>query len=437
MPQPEGVSIPQNLEAEEHVLGSMMISEKAIVAVSAILDGTEFFRDSHALIYRAALDLWGSGSPVDALTLASELEQRGQIEQAGGKVRMHELSIIVPASANAGHYAEIVRENATLRGLIRAGGEIAQLGWEREGDPADLLARVEGLVDQLRAGVNGQRERDQIMTTWDAALYLDAKFNNPPDDSKGIPGPWSFVPKMTGGRLYVLGGYAADGKTAAAAQFFDTAVAAEVQSDFLTLEMSKEDLAERLASTMGLPAKRVQSGVLLEEHLPIRRAVTERLMRGAKIGRIWDSPGADIATIRARVKAARPKEGPFFLIVDHLHQFHLRPEYERQDLEAVVRGLWRIAREFDITILLLAQLSRSGDKRHPFPVPTMSALKGSGAIEQLAWAVWFVYRERDENNLPTDEGLFIVAKNRSGPTGTRKLLFHPRTVRYTEVTSGV
>jgi replicative DNA helicase len=423
---------PQNLEAEEHVLGAMMLSPLAIVAVSAIVNAADFFRDSHGRIYRAALELWGAGTPVDAITLTQELEQRGELDQVGGRVRLHELSLIVPASANAAHYAQIVRDNSLLRGLIRAGGEIAQLGWDREGEPADLMARAEELMDQLRAGVQG--ERDQIMSTWDAALYLDEKFNNPPDESAGIRGPWSFVPKMMGGRLYVLAGYTADGKTAAAAQFFDAAVADEVRSDFLTLEMSKEDLAERLASTMGLPAKRVQSGVLLEEHLPIRRAVTERLMRGAKIGRIWDSPGADLATIRAHVKASRPADGgPYLLVVDHLHQFTLRAEYERQDLEAVVQGLWRIARDFDITILLLAQLSRSGNKQHPFPVPSLSALKGSAAIEQLAWAVWFVYRERDENHLATDDGLFIVAKNRSGPTGTRKLLFHPRTVRYTEV----
>lgn len=434
---PDGAVQPQDLLAEEHVLGAMMMSEKAIVTVSELLDAADFFRESHGIIYRAAIDLWGAGTPVDALTLTNELEQRGHLEPAGGRVRLHELSLIVPASANVGHYAQIVREHSLLRGMIRAGGEIAQLGWDRDGEPADLMARVEALVDDLRAGVHGQRERDQMMNMYDAAVYLDEKFNNPPDDSNGIPGPWSFVPKMMGGRLYVLGGYSADGKTAAAAQFFDTAVAAQVPTSFLTLEMSKEDLAERLASTMGLPAKRVQSGVLLEEHQQLRRNVTERLTKGNVTGLIWDAPGADIATIRAHVKARRPKEGAFFLIVDHLHQFHLRPEYERQDLENVVRGLWRIAREFDTTILLLAQLSRSSDKRHPFPIPTMSALKGSGAIEQLAWAVWFVYRERDENNLPTDESLFIVAKNRSGSTGTRKLIFHPRTVRYTEVQAHV
>src|SRR5207253_6804867 len=123
---------PQNLEAEESVLGAMMISPGAIAAVSEILDAGDFYRESHARIYRAALQLYGKNEPVDAITLTNELEQRGELEEIGGRVRLHELARLVPATANARHYAEIVRENATLRGLIRAGGEIAQLGWERE-----------------------------------------------------------------------------------------------------------------------------------------------------------------------------------------------------------------------------------------------------------------------------------------------------------------
>ena len=136
-----GAIPPQNLEAEESVLGAMMISPLAIAAVSEIVDASDFYRESHAKIYRAALALYSKNEPVDAITLTNELEQRGELEEVGGRVRLHELSLIVPASANAGHYAEIVRETATLRGLIRAGGEIAQLGWEREGEPAELVAR--------------------------------------------------------------------------------------------------------------------------------------------------------------------------------------------------------------------------------------------------------------------------------------------------------
>ena len=144
-----GAIPPQNLEAEESVLGAMMISPLAIAAVSEIVDASDFYRESHAKIYRAALALYSKNEPVDAITLTNELEQRGELEEVGGRVRLHELSLIVPASANAGHYAAIVRETATLRGLIRAGGEIAQLGWNREGDPTELVTRAERVVSEI------------------------------------------------------------------------------------------------------------------------------------------------------------------------------------------------------------------------------------------------------------------------------------------------
>src|SRR5256885_11003679 len=130
---------PQNLEAEESVLGAMLLSPGAIGAVSEVLDASDFYRESHAKIYRAALALYAKGEPVDAITLVDELEERSELEDVGSRVRLHELAALVPATANASHYARIVRETATLRGLIRAGGEIARLGWERPGEAGGFL----------------------------------------------------------------------------------------------------------------------------------------------------------------------------------------------------------------------------------------------------------------------------------------------------------
>jgi hypothetical protein len=161
---------PQNLEAEESVLGAMMISPGAIVAVRDVLDAGDFYRDSHGRIYRAALALHDAGGPVDAITITAELERRGDLDQVGGRIRLHELGRLVPATANVRHYAEIVRENATMRGLIRAGGEIAQLGWEGEGHVEDVVERARliaeallergGHADQLQAQTWAEFERD-------------------------------------------------------------------------------------------------------------------------------------------------------------------------------------------------------------------------------------------------------------------------------------
>src|SRR5919201_2351389 len=156
-PPPPPPSPPQNLEAEESVLGAMMLSPGAIGAVSEALDAGDFYRESHAKIYRAALALYAKGEPVDAITLVDELEERGELEEIGGRVRIHELAALVPASANAAHYARIVREMATLRGLISAGNEIARLGWERPGAAGDLVDKAEQVVfDLSQARVSGE-----------------------------------------------------------------------------------------------------------------------------------------------------------------------------------------------------------------------------------------------------------------------------------------
>jgi len=149
-PVPNSAPVPpQNLEAEESVLGAMMLSPGAIGAVSEVVDAGDFYRESHAKIYKAAVDLYAQGEPVDAITLVDTLEERGELEDVGGRVRIHELAALVPATANAGHYARIVHEMGTLRGLIRAGGAIAQLGWERPGETTDLVDRAEQVVFEL------------------------------------------------------------------------------------------------------------------------------------------------------------------------------------------------------------------------------------------------------------------------------------------------
>lgn len=407
-----------------------MMAPGAIEKAREIVDPADFYRQSHGEMFSSMLALYDSGEPVDAVTLVAYLTERGKIEVVGGRVRVHEIATIVPASANVGRYAQIVRDNATRRGLIELGGKVTTLGWEGEGEALDLVSRAEVLMADVRS--RRDVETDELMSLFTAAENLDEKFRNPPDETKWLRGPWWFVPRMGPGRLYVLGGYPADGKTSGGLQFFDTACADGFPATALTLEMSAQDLAERYASVLGMPAKNVQTGNVPEALGEVKRDVLGKMVQRAEYGVIWDAPSVDVPTIRAHVKKHRPA----LLVVDHLHQFHTRAEFQREDLEAIVQGLWRIAREFGIVVLLLAQLSRSGDKKHPFPMPTMASLKGSGAIEQLAWAVWFLYRLRDDDNLPTDDALFVVAKNRSGITGTKRLQFLPRTTRFIAIQGG-
>src|SRR5215470_13007729 len=240
-----GAVPPQNLEAEESVLGAMMISPGAIAAVSEILDASDFYRESHAKIYRAALQLYGKNEPVDAITLTNELEQRGELETIGGRVRLHELARLVPATANARHYAEIVRETATLRGLILAGGQIAQLGWEREGEPTELVARAEQLVFEL----GERRAEGELVLFKDALLEAFQTISNLYESGAEVTG-------LTGGfqpaNLVIIAARPSMGKSAFALEIANhVAVEQETPCAFFSLEMSKQEVAQRLICSRG------------------------------------------------------------------------------------------------------------------------------------------------------------------------------------------
>src|SRR5438067_7075317 len=189
---------PQNLDAEESVLGAMMISPGAIGAVSEVLDASDFYRESHAKIYRAALGLYAKGEPVDAITLTDELEERAELEAVGGRVRLHELAALVSATANAAHYARIVHETATLRGLIRAGGEISRLGWERPGEAGDLVDQAEQIVfDLSQQRVSG--ELDHIHGLLEQSFERITQLYEAGADITGTPSGFRDLDRITSG----------------------------------------------------------------------------------------------------------------------------------------------------------------------------------------------------------------------------------------------
>ena len=234
---------PQNLDAEESVLGAMMLSPGAIGAVSEILDAGDFYRESHAKIYRAALGLYARGEPVDAITLVDELEEKGDLEDAGGRVRIHELAALVPAAANAAHYARIVREMATLRGLIRSGQEIARLGWERPGETDELVDKAEQILFDL--------SQDRVSTEF---AHIDALLKESFEritqlyeagaDVTGTPSGFRELDRLTSGfqpgNLVIVAARPSMGKSALGlCMAANLAVRENMPVGIFTLEMSK------------------------------------------------------------------------------------------------------------------------------------------------------------------------------------------------------
>ena len=431
---------PQNLEAEESVLGAMMLSPGAIGAVSEVLDASDFYRESHAVIYRAALALYAKGEPVDAITLVDELEERGELEAAGGRVRIHELAALVPASANAGHYARIVREMATLRGLIRAGGEIAQLGWERPGETTDLVDRAEQVVfdlSQSRVSSEFSHIEELLKDSFEriTALYEAGA------DVTGTPSGFRDLDRLTSGfqpgNLIIVAARPSMGKSGLGlCMAANLAVRAEVPTALFTLEMSKAEVTQRLmCSEAKVESQRLRTGKLGADDWPRLTAACDRL---AKAPIYVDDQGSitmmEIRSKARRLKSREPDLG--LIVVDYLQLMTSGSNVESrvQEVSQISRSLKVLARDLDVPILAMSQLSRAVEQRHD-KRPILSDLRESGSIEQDADLVMFIYRDEYYNDESDQQGLaeVIVAKHRNGPTDTVKLSFLRRYAKFADL----
>jgi replicative DNA helicase len=433
---------PQNLEAEESVLGAMMISPGAIGAVSEIVDASDFYRESHAKVYRAALALYAKGEPVDAITLTDELEERSELDAVGGRVRLHELAALVPASANAAHYARIVHETATLRGLIRAGGEIARLGWERPGETGDLVDQAEQILyDLSQQRVTGEwseieellKESFERITT----LYESGV------DLTGTPSGFRDLDRLTSGfqpgNLIIVAARPSMGKSALALCIAaNMGVRHNIPVGLFTLEMSKAEVTQRLmCSEAKVESQRLRNGKLQQDDWPRLTAACDKL---AKAPIYVDDTGLlnmmEVRSKARRLKARHPNLG--LIIVDYLQL--LTPASRRdsdgrvQEVSEMSRSLKILARDLDVPIVALSQLSRAVEQRTD-KRPILSDLRESGSIEQDADLVAFVYRDEYYNEDSDQQGLaeVILAKHRNGPTDSIKLSFLKRYAKFSDL----
>jgi replicative DNA helicase len=434
---------PQNLDAEESVLGAMMLSPAAIAAVSEVLspDGREYYRESHAKIYRAALALYAKGEPVDAITLVDELDERGELEDVGGKVRVHELAALVPASANAGHYARIVKEAATLRGLIRVGGEIAQLGWERPGETPELVDRAEQILFEL-SQEKATSEFSHIETLLKESFERITQLYESGADVTGVPSGFRDLDRITSGfqegNLIVMAARPSMGKSALGLGVAaNLAVRKSVPVALFTLEMSKSEVTQRLmCSEAKVESQRLRTGKLSADDWPRLTAACDKL---AKAPIYVDDTGSitmmEIRSKARRLKAKHPDLG--LIIVDYLQLMTSGTSVENrvQEVSQISRSLKVLARDLDVPIVALSQLSRAVEQRHD-KRPILSDLRESGSIEQDADIVMFIYRDEYYNGEESEsQGLaeVIVAKHRNGPTDTVKLSFLKRYAKFSDL----
>jgi replicative DNA helicase len=440
-PAPESPTVPpQNLEAEESVLGAMMLSPGAIGAVSEILDAGDFYRESHAKIYRAALGLYAKGEPVDAITLVDELEERGELEEAGGRVRIHELAALVPATANAAHYARIVREMATLRGLIRAGSEIARLGWERPGETIDLVDRAEQVIFDL----SQQRvttEFSHIETLLKESFERITALYEAGAEVTGTPSGFKDLDRLTSGfqpgNLIIVAARPSMGKSALVlCMAANLAVRHDVPVALFTLEMSKAEVTQRLmCSEAKVESQRLRTGKLAPDDWPRLTAACDKLAKAPIY--IDDSGSINMMEIRSkarRLKSRHPDLG--LVVVDYMQLMSSGGTVENrvQEVSQISRQLKVLARDLEVPIVALSQLSRAVEQRTD-KRPILSDLRESGSIEQDADLVAFIYRDEYYNEESDQQGLaeIHVAKHRNGPTDSIKLSFLKRYAKFADL----
>jgi replicative DNA helicase len=432
---------PQNLEAEEAVLGAMLLSETAIGAVTEIVDASDFYRGSHGTIYRTCLALWAKGEPVDAITLANELEERGELEQIGGTSRVAELAALVSATANVEHYARIVKETATLRGLIRAGQEIARLGRERVGETSELVDQAEQIVfDLSQQRVRGDFAHIGPLLT--ESFERITKLYEAGADVTGIPCGFRELDRLTSGfqpgNLVILAARPSMGKSALGLCIAaNLGVRSQTPVALFTLEMSKAEVTQRLmCSEAKVESERVRSGKLTQEDWPRLTAACDKLMKAPIY--VDDTGSITMMELRSkarRLKAREPELG--LIIVDYLQLMTSGANAENrvQEVSQISRNLKVLARDLDVPILALSQLSRAVEQRHD-KRPILSDLRESGSIEQDADLVLFVYRDEYYNGEESDQqGLaeLILAKHRNGPTDSVKLSFLRRYAKFADL----
>ena len=438
---PTGIVPPQNLEAEESILGAMMLSPTAVGTVSEILDASDFYRESHAKVYRAALGLWAKGEPVDAITLANELDERGELEDIGGQGRVVELAALVPSTSNVEHYARIVKEMATLRGLVRAGQEITRLGHDRPGEVIDLVDRAEQIVFEL-----GQQrvtsDFSHIEVLLKESFERITQLYEAGVDVTGVPSGFKELDHLTSGfqpgNLIILAARPSMGKSALGlCMAANLAVRSDIPVALFTLEMSKSEVTQRMmCSEAKVESQRLRSGRLAPEDWPRLTAACDRLMKAPIY--VDDTGSTTIMEVRSkarRLKSREPKLG--LIIVDYLQLMTSGTSAENrvQEVSQISRALKVLARDLDVPILAMSQLSRAVEQRQD-KRPLLSDLRESGSLEQDSDLVFFVYRDEYYAGEESDQqGLaeIILSKHRNGPTGTAKLSFLRRYAKFADL----
>jgi replicative DNA helicase len=432
-------TLPQNIEAEEAVLGSLLIDPDAIIRVATFLQPDDFYVQRNGWIYAAIRDLHERREPADLVTLTDELERREQLAQIGGPPFLTSLINATPTSIHVEYYARIVERTAILRRLIDAAGQIAKLAYQDVDDVDEVVDRAESIifgVSEKRASRDLVPIRQVLDEFYDRIEYLSAHQG----EIIGIPTGLADLDKLLGGfqrsDLIIIAGRPGMGKTSLALSIaLQAARKWDKRVGIFSLEMSNEQVVQRLVSAeTGIDSQRLRLGDIHENEWPIFVQATS-LLSDTQVF-IDDTPAISALEMRTKARRLHAEHGLDLLIVDYLQLMRgdFRSENRVQEISFISRSLKGLARELNIPVVALSQLSRAVEARHD-KRPMLSDLRESGSIEQDADVVVFVYRDEIYN--PDTEFPSIaelrVGKHRSGPTGIFSVYFKKELAQFVDL----
>ncbi len=417
----------------------MRISDADRHQVSEVLRGTDYYRPAHETIHDAIIDLYGRSEPVDMITVAAELQRRGELERIGGAPYLHTLSANVPIAANAGYYAEIVREKAILRRLVDAGTRIVQIGYAGEGEVDDIVDQAQAEVFKI-ADKRGGEDYAPLSDIMDGVLDEIEAIGNREAGLYGVPTGFADLDELTNGlhsgQMIIVAARPAMGKSTLALDFCRAAsIHNNLSSVFFSLEMTRSEITMRLLSAEAkVPLNHIRNGNMGDEDwTKLARKMGE--VSSAPMF-IDDSPNMTMMEIRAKARRLKQRHDLKLIVIDYLQLMTSGKKVESRQLEVseFSRQIKLLAKELEVPIIALSQLNRGpeqrGDKR-----PMMSDLRESGSIEQDADMVILLHRDdvyEKESTRPGEADL-IVAKHRNGPTRDLTVAFQGHYSRFVDM----
>ncbi|EQK40562.1 MULTISPECIES: replicative DNA helicase [Paraclostridium] len=420
---------PHSVESEQSILGSILLDKEAIITVTETIKPEDFYKEAHKIIYECMMKLNNKNEPIDLITLTEELKKQGHLEDIGGISYITSLSTIVPTTSNVKYYADIVKEKSVLRKLIRVSNDILNLGYDSSIKVEDILEKAEKQIfdiSQEKSSEDFQTINSVLMDTYDT---IEKLYTNK-EDITGITTGFDDLNKKTNGLqrtdLLLVAARPAMGKTAFSLNLVqNAALKGDASVAVFSLEMSKEQLVQRMLSAQShVELKKIKTGNLDENDWP-RIIDAMSVLSNANIY-IDDTPGIKIGELRSKCRKLKIEKGLDLILIDYLQLMEGDGgnESRQQEISKISRSLKIIAKELNCPVVALSQLSRAPEQRSDHR-PMLSDLRESGAIEQDADIVMFLYR--DEYYHPDSErkniGEIIIAKNRHGETGSVELVW--------------